>query len=216
MKYILIIFIILTSFSGFSQVCGCAEKPEFTGVIPCDTILIDSQSRLYRQFSCDSSWITFENNTTGKRILYTLQKNDIEYTGKMGYQYGGAFKKVFLIRNKYTKDLPPEYILFDKSTGKPAKKIGAILYFSGSTIVYIDHKALDFINVYNIDSEKTQKILLPKDRLAYTLKNSGEIYPESLVENVLIRGNLLTINYKYQNKETKNAWFKTVATLQLK
>ena len=216
MKYALSLLLIICSFASFSQTCGCSDKPELTGVIPCDTILIDGQSRLYRQFSCDSSWITFENNSAGKRVLYSLKKNNMELTGKMGYQYGGAFKKVFLIRNKYAKELPPEYILFDKATGKPTKTISTILYFSGTLIVYFDHNALDAINIYNIDSEKLQKILLPKGRVAFTLKNSGEIYPESLVENVLIKGQSVSVKYKYQKKETRNTWFTTVASMQLK
>jgi hypothetical protein len=48
------------------------------------------------------------------------------------------------------------------------------------------------------------------------MKNSGELYPESLVESVLIKGSLVTVRYKYQKKESKNAWLKDVASMQLK
>lgn len=216
MKFTLVLILTVCSYPLVAQTCGCAAKPELTGTIPCDTIFIDKQSRLYRQFNCDSSWITFENSLGVKRVLYSLQKDQIDQTGKIGAQFGGGFKNVFLIRNKYAKELPPAYILIDKKTGIATKKIRAILFFSGTTIVYIDHKILDYINVYDIDTDKTQKMLLPKGRLAYTLKNSGEIYPESLVENVVIKGPLVTVYYKYQKKEGKNTWFKDISKLQLK
>jgi hypothetical protein len=222
MKYSLILLFGIFHLTGFSQQCDCEERPELKGIISCDKIIFTNQSKLYRQYSCDSSWLSFESRSGSIRILFSLERDLIELTERLGYQYVSEFQNAFLIKNRVVSGCcqPAEFLLFDKENGKLIKDFGTILRYSAdmdsNVIVYFNHDSLNSIYVYIIESGLQRKVLLPKNRLDYTMRNSGESYPESLVEDVQIQDSVVSVRYKYQEREKKNEWFTDEAFIELK
>lgn len=128
MRLVLTLLFIIASTRGFTQQCNCKEKPELMNIISCDTIVLKNQSKLYRQYNCDSSWLLFEGKSGKKKILYSLEKDYIELSHRLGYQFVTEFPKTFLIKNRVVSGCcqPAEYILFDKESGRLVKDFGTI------------------------------------------------------------------------------------------
>jgi hypothetical protein len=190
-------------------------------VISCDTVTFKNKARLFRQFNCDSSWLVFESESGQKKTLYSIEKDFIEFTERLGYQYTSEFSTTFLIKNRVVSGCcyPAEFLLFNKENGSLIKDFGSILQFTTDLnknfVVFFD-QTLDAINIYNIESGSQFKVLLPNNRLDYTMRNSSELYPEALVENIEIIDAAVSIEYKYHTKGRKKVWLKDKIYIDLR
>ncbi|MGF2414540.1 MAG: hypothetical protein ACQUYJ_19550, partial [Ferruginibacter sp.] len=97
----------------YGQQCQCETDTQLKEIISCETIHFNNHSKLYRQFNCDSSWLTFESSVGIKRTLYSLEAALMNYTERLGYQYATEYKWSFLIQNNLISGCctPPELSL---------------------------------------------------------------------------------------------------------
>ena len=222
MKFRLVLLILSLSITGFAQHCDCEHKPRLKEAVSCDIVTFANQAKLYRQYNCDSSWLVFETRTGQKKILYSLEKDFIELTERLGYQYETEYANSFLIRNRVVSGCcqPEDFLLLDKQNGNLIKDFGAILHFTtalkNNMIISFANDALNAINIYDVGTGAQRKVALPKKRLANTMKISGELYPESLVENVEIIDTAAIVCYKYQTRTKESLWLRDTIFVDLR
>ena len=115
----IIIILFFLSHSCLGQQCYCQKKPDLNEIISCNKTIFKNGCELYREFNCDSSWLTFKNTKGQKKILFTLSEI-VELTDRLGYVNWTEYKNTFLVQNNVISGCcdPPEFILFYKNTGK--------------------------------------------------------------------------------------------------
>ena len=138
--FLQIFFSILISQSTWGQLCNCIEDESLKENISCEPEFLDNNSKIYWNFNCDSSWLTFENASVYKKILYVLNKDMIGYTTRIGYIDFKEFKNTFLITNKVISGCcaPADYFIYDKTNGDSIKYLGRAIYVS-------DNASLPFV-----------------------------------------------------------------------
>ena len=229
MKNLIIIVLIFFLQTAYGQKCNCDSDPNLIEIITCDTIHFKNHSKLYRSFTCDSSWLTFENKQGKKKVIYSLEYPLVELTERLGYQYASEYYSTFLIQNNVISGCcdPPEFILFDKSNGNLKVNIGKIIFYSKikaypyivkltnsnyKNFRYKNYNSLTFLNVNNA---KAFKVKLPKGRILQTLKISNEAFPEHLFDEAKIKNGVFIVTYQYKNAGQNEKWFKGKITVNL-
>lgn len=217
MRFYSTILCLLISSNLFSQNCSCEKDKFLNEIINCDTTRFDNGSILYWSFNCDSSWLTFERPNKIKKILFSLDDFK-QYTGRLGFTFAKEYKNKFLIQNNVISGCctPPEYYLFDKSTGNVTDSLGNILYFSeikyfpiiisivkkhSTSTKHVDYNAF---RIYNIDNKKIYFLALPKGELYTALKYSGKVYPELLFDEPILISNKLYLKYAIKTPKQNN------------
>ena len=219
--FCLFIFIFLLK-NSLGQQCNCDSNPNLREVISCKKINFKNYSKLYWQFNCDSSWLTFENKYGKKKILYALESPYIEFSERLGYRYSAEYKSTFLIQNKLISGCcdPPEFILFDKNTGKLKLNLGSIIYYSEDSkypfVIYLSKANYNSLTILNVDKNKNNKIELPIGRIHKTLKITDELFPEHLFEEGKNQNGVLKISYRYKKNTEDKKWYKDEIVIDLK
>ncbi len=205
-----VIFIIISQFS-FAQNCSCKEQPQLNEIISCEKTTFKNGAKIYRQFNCDSSWLVFESKAKKKKILFSLDKDLIELTGRLGYTSWIEYENTFMIENRLVSGCcdPLEYVLFDKNNGRKIADLGREIYHSDIKkypyFVAIDSKKSNFLSFLNLRTNKIFKINLPKGRIEKTLKITDGIFSETLFKDGKIKNGIFEIEYRYKTKD-KGKW----------
>lgn len=222
MRYLLILLSFYFSVATHGQTCSCKETPNLKDIISCDKIIFSNKAKLYRQFNCDSSWLTFESKSGKKVILYSLEQPLIELTDRLGYQYVKENKQSFLLMNRLISGCctSPEYLLFNKDNGKLLNNLGSLIYYSENTkdnfVLFFSDSTLNSVTLLNLDTGKQYKIYLPKNRFRATLERTGDNYAELLFDEGELKNSVFTIGYRYQKTEKAETWYNDRIKIDLK
>lgn len=206
---------------SFGQVCSCKTQPNLNEIISCEKTILKNGAKIYRQFNCDSSWVIFESKNKNKKVLFSLDKDLIEYTGRLGFAEWTEYKNSFLVEYHTVSGCcdPYEYILYDKNNGKKLADIGREIYKSKIEkypfFVTIDKVNSNYLTFLNLNTNKVFKINLPKDRIEKTMKITNGIFAETLFENGEIKDGFFEIKYKYKTSEN-DKWLIGKITVDLK
>jgi hypothetical protein len=217
---IIIIFSIITQLC-LGQNCGCKTRPKLNEIISCEKTIFKNGAKIYRQFSCDSSWVIFESKNKKKKVLFSLNKDLIELTEKLGFADWVEYKNSFLVEYHTISGCcdPYEYILFNKTSGKKIANIGREIFHSEDNkypyFITIDKDKSNFLSFLNLETNKIFKIDLPKDRIEKTMKITNDLFSETLFENGEIKNGVFEIAYKYK-KTAKDKWLIGKVTVDLK
>lgn len=214
LTFILLFFLCLID----GQKCNCPQKTELKNLISCQPTQFQNGARIYWEYDCNTSWITFQKGNI-KRKIFELEKEFIELSGRLGYRNWTEYKTSFLIENSLVSGCcqPGEYILYDKKNGRKIAELGSIIFISNNkkspyTLTLKTNSKLLYTNLNN---NKSYSIKIPNDKIEKTLKNTLELYPENLFENIKIKNNILYIHLKY--KESKKAnWKIETITMNIK
>ena len=194
----------------YSQKCECSNNPDLKNLISCKQTRFQNGAKIYWNYDCNSSWIIFENGKIKKKI-FELDKQSIEYSGRLGYRNWREYKNAFLIENSLVSGCcqPSEFTLYNKNNGKKIAELGTIIFFKDSKE---NQFALTFNNNNNLlftklNENKYCRIKIPQNLIEIALKNSNELYPENLFENIKFKNELLTFDIKYKEKQN-SVWKK--------
>ncbi len=102
----------LLTITVYSQY-DCDSIPELKASISCDTTRLKNDIFLYYVFNCDSASLIFEK-TKIKKTLFTVKKDLIEYTYRLGYYFIKEFPKSLLFRFDCPATGSCSYALVDK------------------------------------------------------------------------------------------------------
>lgn len=208
MKYLLTLLIFFSLHLTYGQQCSCSKKPELEDVISCEATHFKNGAKLFWEYNCDSSWITFQNGNHKKKI-FELEKEFIELSGRLGYRSWTEYPNSFLIENSLVSGCcqPAEYILFDKNNGTKKSELGTFVFISNEKQPYIiTLKSSTKLLYTDLETNKSCPIKIPENIIEETLQNSDELYPEKLFENIHLKNGILSLSLKY--KESKEAEWK--------
>lgn len=228
-KILIIIFLAVLSLDSFAQntrktdtkICSCKGNSLLKDIVGCDTIRFKNNAFIYWQYNCDSTWLTFEN-TSVKKIMYSLEAPLIELKGRVGYIFVKEYQEKLLFINKKASGggFPVDYEILDKNNGQILEELGTIIYYSDSTfnnyILYISSDSIDTLTYYNINNSTKFKYPIPKGRLWKTVRESNQMFPEFLFDDPIIVNNILTLSYKYLISDSPNQWSQDKIFIDLK
>ena len=206
----------------YGQRCSCEEAPEWNNVISCRTVTFNNKAKLYRQFNCDSSWLTFEGRSGKKVVLYALQQPLVDLTERLGYQFVRENKQSFLIMNKLVSGCctPPEYLLFDKSNGKQLRNLGKLIHHDqegeDNFALHFSDSTLNSVTLLYLDTGKQYKIDLPSNRFVASLEKTGENHAELMFYESEVKNRVFSITYRYQLDEKAEKWYEDTIRIDLK
>ena len=227
MRALLTVFGLLNWTLSFGQNCFCDKNTMLKEIINCDKIKFDNKSSLYWSFNCDSSWLTFESPTHQKDIIFSLGDGLQELTGRLGYIYATEYRHTFLIQCNVISGCctPPDFYLFDKTTGQIKDSLGTIIFYSADkklpfvlSIKYSETDAnnFNFISIHNIDKSKTFLLKLPKGEIEKALKKTEEIYPEYLFDKPILKGTTIYLTYLLDRPKNEKVRHTKTITIDLK
>ena len=225
MKTLLISIGLLVSTIMWGQNCDCEKDTMLKKCISCKPIKFDNGSKLFWSFNCDSSWLTFENIRGEHKIIFSLEKDFLDLTTRLGYAEFQEFKTTFLVTNNVISGCcqPQDYYLHDKTSGNLIKYLGRTIYTSEDKnipiVVSITNSKYDTITkpdynsltIYNLDNNKESQLALPKGDIKKGLKNNHFMFPEDLFETPEIKEDKLYIKYSTQRiDKNKPLKYKTI------
>lgn len=217
MKY-LFILILFYSFSAYGQQCSCAQKPELKDAISCEAAQFQNKAKIYWEYNCNSSWITFQKGKE-KRKIFELEKEFMELSGRLGYRSWTEYKNSFLIENSLVSGCcqPSEYILYDKNNGRKIKELGTVVFINDTKDqpYMITLKTTHKLLYTNLNNNISYPIKIPANNIENTLRNSEELYPEKLFENIHLKNKMLFISLKYRESKESD-WKVKIITLHIK
>ena len=213
-------------FSGILLTTACSIKQdEHTGKsknapkFDCDKALLakiidkkpdflDNGAKLYWDYSCDSSWLTFENRYHQKKILYSLPKEVIELTHRLGHSEFIEFSTTFLYKSRTISGccIPEDYYSYDKNSGELISYLGRAIFVSADKelpfVLSIFNNGSDTtlrknynkLRLVNIETKKEFYIQIPGDSIQKGMKNNNYMIPED-VFSAELNGNHLIIAY---------------------
>ena len=201
--------------TSFGQNCFCDKDTTLNEIVNCDTVKFDNTAKLYWNFNCDSSWLTFESPKHFKNIIFSLGL--VNYTGKLGYSYAQEYQNRFLIQNRVISGCcaPSDFYLFDKSTGQLKKNLGKLIFYSKDKklpfVISLKNSSYDttlvlddnFLSVYNIDNNKTYYVKLPKGEIERATQNAEETQPEFLFDEPILKGTTVYLTYLLDKPESE-------------
>ena len=176
---------------------------------------------LYRQFNCDSSWLTLENKNGLKKIMYSLDKSLMDLTYRLGYQFMKEYKTTLLFENRQASGggFPTYFELIDKENGEVIEDFGTIINFSDKDsdnyVLYLSSDSLDTLTLFDIDTKTAYNFSIPQGRLRKTVMESSQMFPEFLFEEPKEEKNILTLTYKYLVNSDPEKWKKDIITIDL-
>jgi len=193
-----ILIFLICSMNANSQdlICGCDKKldsPE--SQYKCVQTVFKNGAKIYWQWSCDSSWLTFENK--GKYILRTCKEQRVHECERTGLNFLKEYPNYLLFIYKWISGCctPPDLVFIDKENGKEIKRItnerfiwgnsdeNYALYFSDTTfskLIYLDHNtdyqyAINFKNRKVQSSAQSNQVLQLTDLFKNFKKKDGEL-----------------------------------------
>jgi hypothetical protein len=189
--------------------CSCSKDTLLAHIISCKPELLDNGAKLYWNYNCDSSWITFENRAGEKKTIFELGDGLVQLTNRLGHTNFKEFSTTFLYTNKVISGCcdPDDYYLYSKTSGKLIKKFGAAIYVSDNNrmpfLVSVTNSNYDHISrfdfysltLYNIDTQKSFKIKIKKGDIEKGMKNNNYMFPEFVFDTCAINDQTLTIRY---------------------
>ena len=218
MRTVLIAISFLCLTYTFGQNCSCEKDAMLKEIISCDTIKFDNKAKLFWNFNCDSSWLTFESPSHKKEIIFSLGEGLQNMTGRLGYIYVQEYKNTFLIQNNVISGCcsPPDFYLYDKNTGQKKSDLGRLIFYSedkknplvigvtNSSYDTIAEAAYNSLTIYNVDKDKKYFVQLSKGQIEKALEETEQIYPEYLFDEPIIRGDTIILTY-YLRKAKSNS-----------
>ncbi|SEQ84952.1 hypothetical protein [Epilithonimonas lactis] len=211
--------LLLSSFSTLisAQICSCSEMPDLKDLISCKTTAFQNGAKIYWEFDCNSSWITFENGGLKKKI-FELDKTEMEFSGQLGYKSWTELENSFLIENSVVSGCcqPDEYILYNKNSGDQISDLGTLVYLekTGKQPFVLTFKRNEDLLFTDLNNHRSYVVKIPKNKIDKTMKNSDELYAENLFGNVQMKNGLLSMELRYKVSK-KGAWKKEIITLDV-
>jgi hypothetical protein len=212
------------------QNCFCDKDTMLKELISCDTIRFDNKAKLFWSFNCDSSWLTFQSPEKSNTVIFSMGDGFVDFTGRLGHIYRTEYKNTFLVQNNVISGCctPPEFYLYDKSTGEEKASLGRLIFYSEDRamplLVSVTNSNYDTtstevynsLTIYNADTDKEYSIKLQAGQIDKALRDTGEMYPESLFEERILNGTILKLAFRLKRLKGDKDWPVKKITIDLK
>lgn len=200
MKSYLIFVFLLIRISAFAQYkCNCSVNPDIKERIDCKIKKFKDGGKLYYQFTCDSIWLTYENNK-GKRFIIDSSDTTLYfYNYRIGFQLAREYKKSLLFRSGCPANGPCNFILIDKKTGKRLSEFGELIYDHSTEkfydfIIYFSNDKLNALTLDFIDANRQYEVPIKP-------KLFDSLIPEYSFDKISFNNEKLTLSYRYEKSD---------------
>ncbi|MDN4013020.1 hypothetical protein QX233_11145 [Chryseobacterium gambrini] len=191
----------------FTQQCGCAQNSELKEVISCKPQIFKNNAKIYWQYNCNSSWLTFQNKNIKKKI-FSLDKDLIGLTTRLGYsnikEYKNSFLAEYLVISGCCE--PPEYILHNKTNAEIIGKLGSFLY-QGKTKDHIPFiltlKSYTSILFTDLNTNKISTYHIKEGLLEKIMVQNNFLTTDDIFEEIQMKNNIILLKYKILNNKTR-------------
>jgi hypothetical protein len=189
---------------GDKRNCFCSQDTSLSEQINCDTIELKSGSRIFYQFNCDSSWLTFQNRTGLNTVLFSLDTALIGLTYKLAWHVERDYEHYVLFVARATSGLPTTlvYQLLDKQSSSVTEEFGQVVYCETSSscdfLLYVPDSADDHLRLRLLPDGEEFRVQLPQ-KLSELHRS---VYIESQFSEPKIRGQVYTFEYNYVDEKT--------------
>lgn len=205
MKKILIIILFFLSQIFHTQKCNCENHPELKKIISCKPQIFKNNAKVFWQYNCDSSWLIFQNKHSKKK-LFSLEKDLISLTNRLGYSNIEEYKHSFLVEYRVISGCcqSPEYILHNKNNGNVIKKLGIILYRNQTknNIPFIlTLQNLTTILFTDLNTNKINRFYLKKGMLEKVMLQNNYLSTDNIFNKIEMQNNIILLHYKVFNKK---------------
>ncbi|MEO9257834.1 MAG: hypothetical protein ABI207_05590 [Crocinitomicaceae bacterium] len=178
----------------------------------CDTTVFTNGSKLYYQWNCDSTWLTFENKE--KIILKSCLDSDPILCSRIGLNFIKEYPNYLLFVYKWASSgsWSPDLVFIDKENVQEKNRISSgqfvwgdtdenyALYFSDTTfseLIYLDH-----------ESDKEYMYLFKDNEVLNSIKKNKVIQLNDLFKDIKKTNELLTFNFINENNKTEQITIK--------
>lgn len=98
----------------------------------CDTTHLTKGAKIYYQWDCNSTWLTFENKE--KIILKSCPDIDPVLCSRLGLNFMKEYSSYFLFKHDWISSCgsPPDLVFINKENGKELKRISNELFLWGN------------------------------------------------------------------------------------
>ena len=209
--HIITFLLFFTAFNNVNaQFCFCQKDSFLNDLISCDTILLKGHSKVYYQFNCDASWLTFENSKGEKSIIFSLDSEMIDLTNKLGWHVWKDYNETVLFVARETSGLPTTlyYSLLDKKNVEIINTFGQVVYACSDSlcdfILYFSDTTFNDLTLLMLDKTEEFKINLPKNVFKESIIQylAEFMYVENLFDQPKITGKIYTFPYTYFDKKS--------------
>lgn len=200
--------------------CSDERKAMLAEIIDGTPKKLSDGGQVYWSFNCDSSWLTLKNKEGIRHILFSLDKDLLELTGRLGHVFFYEFDRTILFVNKVVSGCcdPVDYYLYDKKDGTLLNYLGRAVFVSEDpALPYFvamnnssyeetqDETQAKALYVFNLNTLTRKEIALPK-KVAEHLVNSS-MYLENMIKSELINKHILRVAIPYTVNNTEEATY---------
>lgn len=205
MKKFSIIILFFLSQIFHTQKCNCENNPELRKIISCKPQVFKNNAKVFWQYNCSSSWLTFQNKHIKKK-LFSLEKDLISLTNRLGYSNIEEYKHSFLVEYRVVSGCcqSPEYILHNKNNGNVIKNLGTILYKSQANYkiqFILTLKSLTSILYTDLNTNKINYFYLKKGILEKLMLQNNYLSPDNIFDKIEMQNNIIVLYYQTFNKK---------------
>ncbi|WP_267405385.1 MULTISPECIES: hypothetical protein [unclassified Chryseobacterium] len=207
MKKVLILTFILLFQSFFTQQCNCDKKPLLKNIISCKPEILKNGAQIFWQYNCDSSWLVFQNKKI-KKILFSLDKDFMDLTTRLGYSNIEECKSTFLAEYRTISGCcePSEYILHNKNNADIIGKLGSFLYrhkTKHNTPFILTLQNFTTILYTDLNTNKIYPYHIEKGLLEKVMSQNNYLTIDNIFDKIEIHDNVILLQYKVLNKNNK-------------
>ncbi len=192
-----LILILISSLNIIAQRtnCGCSEKEiSLEKQYKCDTVVFSNSAKMYWQWNCDSSWLTFENKE--KTILKSCKNETVYECERTGLNYLKEYDNYLLFQHKWISGCctPPDLVFINKENGKEIKRITSELFIWGDIV--------DNYSVYFSDTTYTKLMLLNHITDNQQIQN----FKNKEIENSVSKNQVIQLSNLFKSFEKNNEY----------
>jgi hypothetical protein len=169
----------------------------------CDTTYLSNGSKLYYQWNCDSTWLTFENQTPV--TLNSCTYISLILCSRLGLSYLKEYPNyLFFIHNWISGCCtPPDLVFIDKLTGKEKKRIANDLFVWGDTdkdyaLYFSDTTYTNLIYLNHLSNNKST-YQFEDSEVAKSITKNNTIHLNDLFKNFIKEEN--SLRFEFTNEE---------------
>ena len=201
-----------STYNGLSSSCTC--KDVSYNLVNCDTTFFLSESKIYWQWNCDSSWLTFETKRGKKQIIQSYLEDKLPLSRSIGPVIIKELNRQLWFRQQKIPGCcyPPSHFILLSKTGERIWEIEENLFVQDypekNLIFYFTDTTFSNLVLYDIANNRTTDFTLPKERISKTLKVASVPHVYEIFEKGVIDSNQSEIYYNYYKENSRPQWGK--------
>lgn len=194
----LITLLTITFLSAFPKdECPCTNNLS----IHCDTINFKSNSKLFWNSNCDSTWLTFISTNGNSKILTSLEPDLSNYATRLGSSLVKEINGSIWFKHRWISGccMPPDIFFINPNNGKENLRIQSQqlinVDYDNNKILYFEDTTYTNIIYLNLDTNTERKMDFSKENFKSQFQMGYTLYPMDIFNNVIYSESMVRFYY---------------------